>query len=387
MTASQGIGGSDLFGRDDQVGVSRGLAEFNAGRPVLMVQGAAARLVLPVEGLTNERLSEFAALCAPSPLRLVVTVQRARALGIETPAPVAIRLTGTNAGEILSLVGAIRAAGPLDTVPADPLAVAAIGLAKMSQGFPAVLAAEISADKAAGLDRRIVRVDAAVVQSFRDHVLRSLTVASEAKIPLNNGSMARFIIFRDVTGASSVAIIVGRPDLTKPVPVRLHSACLTGDVFGSRRCDCGDQLRLALKRLDEVGGGIVLYLAQEGRGLGLVNKMRTYQMQDDGLDTVDANITLGFNDDERDYGIAAQMLKILDCTHIVLMTNNPSKLHGLSSAGIEIEDRMPLEAPVNADNLRYMTAKAARAGHHLDYLLEAIAAPADPKGDVAPLAP
>jgi len=109
-------------------------------------------------------------------------------------------------------------------------------------------------------------------------------------------------------GGSPVAIIVGKPDFSAAVPVRLHSACLTGDVFGSRRCDCGDQLRLALARLEALGGGVILYLAQEGRGLGLANKMRTYRLQDDGLDTFDANTTLGFDDDEREYGIAARML-------------------------------------------------------------------------------
>jgi GTP cyclohydrolase II len=166
----------------------------------------------------------------------------------------------------------------------------------------------------------------------------------------------------------------------------LHSACLTGDVFGSRRCDCGDQLRLALTRLEDLGGGIILYLAQEGRGLGLANKMRTYQMQDDGLDTVDANTTLGFDDDERDYGIAARMLQILNCTRVIMLTNNPAKLDGLGKAGIEIASRLPLEAPINADNLRYLTAKAARAGHRLDHVMASLANPADREADVAPLA-
>ena len=159
----------------------------------------------------------------------------------------------------------------------------------------------------------------------------------------------RFVVFRDAIGGSQVAIIVGKPDFSNAVPVRLHSACLTGDVFGSRRCDCGDQLRLALALLEDLGGGIILYLAQEARRLGLANKMRTYQSQDDGLDTFDANTTLGFDDDERDYGIAARMLRMLNCTRTVLLTNI-----GLST---------PLEAPINAENRRYMTVKAVRAGH------------------------
>jgi GTP cyclohydrolase II len=176
-------------------------------------------------------------------------------------------------------------------------------------------------------------------------------------------------------GGIEVAIIVGKPDLAKAVPVRLHSACLTADVFGSRRCDCGDQLRLAVARLDDLGGGIILYLAQEGRGLGLANKMRTYRLQDDGLDTVDANTTLGFDDDERDYRVAARMLTMLKCTRVILLTNNPAKLDRLSKAGIEIVNRIPIEAPINADNRRYMTAKATRAGHRLDQLVAHLADP------------
>ena len=165
-------------------------------------------------------------------------------------------------------------------------------------------------------------------------------------------------------------MIVGKPEMVAPVPLRLHSACLTGDVFGSRRCDCGDQLRLALSTARRAeGGGIILYLEQEGRGLGLANKMRAYKLQDDGLDTLDANIALGFDDDERDYGVAVRMLQIIGCTRVKLLTNNPAKVEWLAQAGIEIAGRIPLHGPVNADNRRYLTAKAMRAGHKLDHLL------------------
>jgi len=174
-------------------------------------------------------------------------------------------------------------------------------------------------------------------------------------------------------GDSQVAAIVGKPDFARPVPVRLHSACLTGDVFGSRRCDCGDQLRLALAKLEHLGGGIVLYMPQEGRGLGLANKMRTYQLQDEGLDTFDANTTLGFDDDERNYRIAGRMLRMLNCTRVVLLTNNPAKLDGLTAAGIDVTSRMQLEVPINPDTHRYMIAKAARSGHRLEYLTVSLA--------------
>ena len=258
--------------------------------------------------------------------------------------------------------------------PAGPTAAAAIQLVKLSQGLPAVLAVEISAD-ALPPEADIITVDSEAVERFADEAIRSLTLASEASVPLDSGTPARFVVFRDAIGGISTAIIVGKPDFSNAVPVRLHSACLTGDVFGSRRCDCGDQLQLAMRRLEDLGGGVVLYLAQEGRGLGLANKMRTYQLQDDGLDTVDANTTLGFDDDERDYGIAARMLQMLNCTRIVLLTNNPAKVEGLSKAGIEIASRMPLETPINADNRRYMAAKAVRAGHRLDHLMASLAEP------------
>jgi GTP cyclohydrolase II len=247
------------------------------------------------------------------------------------------------------------------------------------------MAAAVEVEEARALEPQLITVEAEAVARFGDAAVKSLAIASEASVPLNSGTRTRFVIFRDAMGGNSTAIIVGIPDFAKPVPVRLHSACLTGDVFGSRRCDCGDQLKLALARLEAEGGGIILYLAQEGRGLGLANKMRTYQMQDGGLDTVDANTTLGFDDDERDYGIAARMLQMLNCTRIVLLTNNPAKLDGLSKAGIEIVSRMPLEAPINADNRRYLTAKAARAGHRLDQLMASLADPSDPTHDVAPV--
>jgi GTP cyclohydrolase II len=234
-----------------------------------------------------------------------------------------------------------------------------------------VLFAHVVAKDAFASEHQIVRLKAEWVARFREESIRSLTIASKASVPLKSGERATFVVFRNETGESPVAIIIGRPNFRKPVLVRLHSACLTGDVFGSRRCDCGDQLQLSLNLLEERGGGLVLYLPQEGRGLGLANKMRTYQLQDDGLDTIDANTTLGFDEDERDYGVAARMLQMLDCNRIVLMTNNPAKVTGLAMSGIEVVERMAIEAPINVDNRRYLTAKAARAGHRLNEILNA----------------
>ena len=374
-----GHAGSGVFGSPDRVLVKRGLAEFRSGRPVVFSsQNQKFLLGLPVDGLDPARLHAFEHLCAPATPRLVVTARRARALGIESAGPVALKLVpATDAGSIFSLVADADPdeAAELDG-PADERATAAIELAKIAQRLPALLVADIPSPTSALIEPPLVVVASEAVMKFRRDDVHSLEIAGEAKVPLQGGLSTRFVVFRDAVGGGSVAVIVGTPDFTKPVPVRLHSACLTGDVFGSSRCDCGDQLRLATKRLNEEGGGVILYLEQEGRGLGLANKMRAYALQDAGLDTVDANTTLGFDDDERDYGIAARMLQQLGCTSIYLMTNNPAKLDGLKGLGIEIVGRKPLHAPINQHNRRYMTAKAMRAGHKLDHLMAALAAEA-----------
>ncbi len=375
MSEVQTDASSALFGGRGHTSVSRGLGEFHARRPVLISAAGEAMLALPVEGLDAQRLGEFTALCGPAVPRLIVTQRRALALGLNASTPMALSLPADDAANsVLSLVTDATTPRMLAAEPASPAAAAAIQLVKISQGLPAVLAANVVGHAIAGA-QSIVRIDADAVARFADDAIASLSVASEAPVPLTSGTPTRFVVFRDAMGGSPVAIIVGKPDFAAAIPVRLHSACLTGDVFGSRRCDCGDQLRLALARIEDLGGGVILYLAQEGRGLGLANKMRTYQLQDDGLDTFDANTTLGFDDDERDYGTAARMLGILNCTRIVLLTNNPAKLDGLTRAGIEIAGRMPLEAPINADNRRYMIAKAERSGHRFDRLTALLANP------------
>jgi GTP cyclohydrolase II len=329
-------------------------------------------VALPVDGIDARRLAAFAAFAAPVQPRLVITARRARALGLDVSEPVALALTGTEDVDSLERLVADAHARrrPLEAGPAGAPAKAAIELAKFAQRLPALLVAETGTTAYA--DPPLVSVDAESIAKFRHSVLKSLTIACEAQVPLHGGHSTRFVVFRDAVGGGSVAVVVGKPDFSQPVPVRLHSACLTGDVFGSRRCDCGDQLKLALARLDEAGGGVILYLEQEGRGVGLVNKMRAYQLQDEGLDTVDANTTLGFDDDERDYSIAARMLEMLGCTRVRLLTNNPAKVDSLAGAGIEVLGRLPLYTPINADNRRYLTAKATRAGHRLDHLVAAL---------------
>ena len=369
---SREVFGTSLFGTPDQVGLVRGLAEVRARRPVLVTANSETVLALPVDGIDSSRLTAFKSFCSPHRPKLILSARRARWLGFQTSVPMAFTV-GTSVKQLLELVVDSEVDHAPDPEPAGLAAVAAIQLAKLAQSLPAVLASRAYRAGTAIFDPPLVTIEASAVQRCRKDIVHSLKVVGEANIPLSIGTQARFVAFCDALGEDSVAIIVGDPDLTKPVRVRLHSACLTGDVFGSRRCDCGDQLKLSLARLGETGGGIILYLAQEGRGLGLGNKLRTYQLQEEGLDTVDANAALGFDDDERDYGVAARMLEMLKIQRIVLLTNNPIKLDGLARSGIEITGCLPVEAPVNSDNARYLAAKAARAGHQLSHLIDSLA--------------
>lgn len=365
MNAAHSPANSALFGNEEQLGVSRALSELQARRPIRINAPGEVLFTLPVEGLDDQRLREFVALCGPNAPELIVTLQRARAIGIEASTPMALALSReVRTSDILTLAADAESRGRFSpkAEAAGRAARAAIRLVKLSRGLPAVLAVNL-ANIHSDLMRSIVAVEADAVERFVASAANALAIASEASIPLASGTAARFVVFRDALGVDQVAIIIGKPNFAEPIPVRLHSACLTGDVFGSRRCDCGDQLQLALTHLESVGGGIVLYLAQEGRGIGLANKMRAYRLQDAGLDTRDANTVLGFEDDERDYGTAAMMLRSLNCTRIVLLTNNPAKLDGLIEAGIEIAARVPLEAPINSHNKRYLTTKAVRSGH------------------------
>jgi GTP cyclohydrolase II len=365
---------ASLLGEPAQVAVERALSEFRSGRPVLITSASDAATALPVDGMTEAMLAAFRLLSQPVRPFLLVTARRARAMDVEASGPTGIALPDfCSAGEIFSLASATQLGCQFEFVPAGASAGAAIQLAKHAHRLPALLIGAGNSAAVRTCEPPLVAVPAEAVAQYASAA--ALSFAAEATIPLS-GFSARFVVFRDGSGGTPIAVVAGSPDLTQPVPVRLHSACLTGDVFGSRRCDCGDQLRLALMQLAQHGGGIVLYLEQEGRGLGLANKIRTYQLQDEGLDTVDANSVLGFDDDERDYGIAVRMLQMLGCTRVHLMTNNPGKLDGLSRAGIDVCARVPLHGPINADNRRYLAAKATRSGHKLDHVLGALAEPA-----------
>jgi len=248
--------------------------------------------------------------------------------------------------------------GPLGPLHALPLtsavaAAAALSLARSAGLLPAlwtVPGAEVAAKVSA---EDIIRQDSAP----------EVQIVARAKLPLEDLPPTQIVAFRaSDDGQEHVALLIGAPGGRPPL-VRLHSECLTGDVFGSLKCDCGPQLKEALRIIGEAGGGVLLYLRQEGRGIGLANKLRAYALQDRGLDTVDANRRLGFADDERDYSHAAAMLRALGIDAVRLLTNNPKKVEGLEAAGIEVVERVPHHMPANPHNADYLATKRKKSGH------------------------
>jgi 3,4-dihydroxy 2-butanone 4-phosphate synthase / GTP cyclohydrolase II len=215
-------------------------------------------------------------------------------------------------------------------------------------------------------DLKIISVDELI--AYRREKERLVREVASARLPSEYGSFEVRVYENTLDHKEHVAIIKGDIDPTQPVLVRVHSECLTGDIFGSKRCDCGPQLHAALRMIDIEGQGVVLYMRQEGRGIGLVNKIKAYALQEQGLDTVEANLSLGFGPDPRDYGIGAQILYDLGVRKMRLMTNNPKKRVGLQSYGLEVSELVPLEVEANAENEEYLKTKRDKMGHLLRHL-------------------
>jgi GTP cyclohydrolase II len=238
-------------------------------------------------------------------------------------------------------------------------------LMRLAQVLPAAIIA--GAEGAEAVFARPLEVARANVAAYQSTRLAALRIVSRARVPLEGAPDSEFIVFRGGEGLrDQVAIVIGEPNFALPVNVRLHSACLTGDLFGSLKCDCGDQLRYTARFMAENGGGVLLYLDQEGRGNGLANKIRAYDLQARGFDTYDADETLGFDKDQRRFAFAAEMLKLLGARRVQVLTNNPEKIDALTQAGLEVVADQRIMGRRNTHNVRYLAAKRDKAGHLID---------------------
>ena len=259
----------------------------------------------------------------------------------------------------------------LTVIPESPGGIAekAIQLVKYARLLPSIVFSRLPLSEVDQLynfkrDNGLLLVETASIDTFATIRAQRLVKATSAKVPLADAKNANLIAFRPVDGGDEhLAITIGNIDISKPVLVRLHSQCLTGDLLGSLRCDCGDQLRGAIQALEAFGGGVLIYLAQEGRDIGLINKLRAYNIQDLGADTVDANKQIGFEADERIYAPAAEILKQLGIKSVRLLTNNPDKLTQLSSEGVKVVERVAHIFPSNPHNEEYLKTKAKKTGH------------------------
>ncbi|MBZ6077829.1 GTP cyclohydrolase II RibA [Microvirga puerhi] len=344
--------------------VERAVMEFRSARPVVIDGTNGSALALGIEDLDDAMAEQIEAI-AGGHAHLVLPPARLRRLGLVRDAAGSVALPTVDKQRIEAL--ALKMDGRIDAPvrPATSIDEEALELARLSLVLPAVIVVPLTAG--IEVDPSLVRVSGAAIRNHRQAKTLDLRIVSRAPVPLEGAPSSEFVVFRGGEGMrDQVAIIVGSPDFSKPVTVRLHSACLTGDLFGSLKCDCGDQLRETVRFMAQNQGGILLYLDQEGRGNGIANKIRAYKLQSQGYDTYDADEVLGFDADQRRFEFAAVMLQKLGVSSVRLLTNNPEKIETLKKAGLDVvSDHRVLGRPT-AENVSYLASKRDRAGHYID---------------------
>ncbi|MBP2311581.1 GTP cyclohydrolase II [Azospirillum soli] len=358
--------------------VDRALAALRRGEAVAIeTADGTVGAAVSVESVASDAVARLKRLTGGEPV-LAVTRRRATVLKLmeEGTGVVALSLPGgLTADEAHALAdpehrpdGDLPVGLTATAMDADSREAAAVELARLARLLPSAVVAPARGVRGSAegwaVRNDLLLVRARDIADYRVHVVRTLRQVADARVPLIAAENTRIVAFRPIDGGSEhLAIVIGEPDPDQPVLARLHSECFTGDLLGSLRCDCGDQLRGAIAEIARQGSGVLLYLAQEGRGIGLVNKLRAYRIQDRGFDTVDANEILGFEADERVYLPAAEMLRQLGFASVRLMTNNPEKLRQLARCGIEVVERVPHIFPANGHNEGYLRTKAERSGH------------------------
>jgi GTP cyclohydrolase II len=349
--------------------VERAAHALRAGKPVIVKEGREIVMALAVETLRPAQLTA-ARKQFKSALHLVLTHARANTLKIRLYTPDVVALAVDKNASVESLRAIADPTADLSAPLKGPFEAAreklprgfaaAIKLAKLAGLLPAVIAVKV-----ASAEKPAIAVAAKEIRDYEDEAAKTLAIVTRARVPLEGAEKTELVAFRSADGGPEhYAIVINAPSSSQPVLARLHSECFTGDLLGSLKCDCGAQLRGAIEAISKAGGGVLLYLAQEGRGIGLINKLRAYRLQDQGFDTLEANQRLGFENDERLYGIAAKMLSLLRYKSVRLMTNNPDKVDSLNAYGVSVVERVPHSFPSNAHNENYLATKA-RAGHLL----------------------
>ena len=353
---------------------SRLVSDLRLGLPVILYDGQQIVLAASIETLYSEKLEKINQIAKSKKFEIAITNRRAKVLNARIYNEVVTRLSIEEKIDIQLLHAIADPSKDLDYPLKGPfqseregsfdIASLSLSLCKKARLLPASILLNITNS----IRRELVSAQISECDinnlKIKSEETTFLPTLSSAQLPIGGHQNISLTVFRELTDLTEhYAIVFGKPKNSQPVLTRVHSACFTGDLLGSEKCDCGEQFSVSMSKMKNEGNGILLYLNQEGRGIGLANKMRAYHLQSIGFDTVDANHRLGFEDDERDLEIAAKILRSLDVNNVKLMTNNPKKIELLTSHGITVKERVPLIVSMNPNNENYLKTKAKKSGH------------------------